>query len=74
MLSATICSNVIYLRYIAYKLHPGILYVAKDNGKTTIYFYFTKFSIWKKIFKNCDNNYEISYNFYYIFRVSNIDK
>lgn len=74
MLSATICSNVIYLRYIAYKLHPGILYVAKDNGKTTIYFYFSKFSIWKKIFKNCDNNYEISYNFYYIFIVSNIDK
>lgn len=33
MLSATICSNVIYLRNIAYKLHPGILYVAKTMAK-----------------------------------------
>lgn len=49
MLSATICSYVIYLRNIAYKLHPGILYVTKENGKATIYFYLTKFSIWKNI-------------------------
>lgn len=49
MLSATICSYVIYLRNIAYKLHPGVLYVTKDNDKATIYIYLTKFSIFWKI-------------------------